>query len=116
MGFCKVLVLIVQVDTNIKLTLHKALIRSIWLLCLPRLQICSRQPSTEIASPAKQSSLRHWKFSRGHTNSWFAHGFQTSIHIWLYNKIMQETSISHTKSWNCKCSEHWTRQTLTQEM
>jgi hypothetical protein len=29
MGFCKVLVLIVQVDTNIKLTLHKALIRSI---------------------------------------------------------------------------------------
>jgi hypothetical protein len=27
------------------------------------------------------------------------HGFQTSVRIWVYNKIMQATDRSHTKSW-----------------
>jgi hypothetical protein len=50
-------------------------------LCLPRLLVRSREPSTEIATSAKQSSPYHWKFSKAHTGSRFAHGFQTSIHI-----------------------------------
>jgi hypothetical protein len=64
---------------------------------LHRLKVCGRQPSTEIAAPAKQSSPHHWKFSKAHTGSRTAPGFQTSVYI-LYNKIMQATSRSHTKS------------------
>jgi hypothetical protein len=33
---------------------------------LPRLGVCSKQPSTEIAAPANQSSPHHWKFSNAH--------------------------------------------------
>jgi hypothetical protein len=33
----------------------------IWVdLCLPRLGICGRHPSIEIAAPAKQGSPHHW--------------------------------------------------------
>jgi hypothetical protein len=31
-------------------------------------------------------------------------------YMWLYNRIMQATSRCHTKSWKCKCSQHWIRQ------
>jgi hypothetical protein len=36
-----------------------------------------RQPSAEIAAPAEQSSPHHWKFSKAHNGSRFAHGFET---------------------------------------
>jgi hypothetical protein len=48
---------------------------------LAPLGLCSRQPSTEIAAPAKQNSKHHWKFSKVHTGLRFAHGFQTSVCI-----------------------------------
>jgi hypothetical protein len=51
---------------------------------LPRLGVCSRQPSTEIAAPAKQSYPHHWKFSKAHTDLRFAYGFQSSIYIYDY--------------------------------
>jgi hypothetical protein len=35
-------------------------------------------------------------FSKAHTGSRFSHGFQTSVYI--YNKIIQATSRSRTKS------------------
>jgi hypothetical protein len=47
----------------------------------------------------KKSSPQHWQSSKAHTNSRYAYGVQNSVRIWLYNKIMQATSISHTKSW-----------------
>jgi hypothetical protein len=46
-----------------------------------------QQPSTEIAAPAKQSSPHHWKFSKAHTSSRFAYGFQTSVYIYIYDYI-----------------------------
>jgi hypothetical protein len=46
--------------------------------------VCSRQPSTEIAAPEKQSSPHHWKISKAHTGSRFASGFQTSVCIYDY--------------------------------
>jgi hypothetical protein len=58
----------------------------------------------------------HWKFSKMHTGSRYAHGFQTSVHIWLYSKIMKATSRSHSKSWKCKCSQHLKRQTPIQKI
>jgi hypothetical protein len=70
-----------RLSTDIKLNLHKALIKSI-MTCFPRLRICSRQQSAKIAAPAKQSFPHLWKFSKAHTVSRFAHGFQTSVHIW----------------------------------
>jgi hypothetical protein len=32
-------------------------------------------------APAKQSSLNHWKFSKAHIGSLFAHDFQISVHL-----------------------------------
>jgi hypothetical protein len=46
----------------------------------------------------QKSSPHHLIFSKAHAGSRFAHGFQTSVRIRLYNKIMQATSRSHTKS------------------
>jgi hypothetical protein len=48
---------------------------------LPRLGVCGRQSSTEIVSPAQQNSLHHWQFSKVHTGSRFAHGFQSSVRM-----------------------------------
>jgi hypothetical protein len=39
---------------------------------LPRLGVCGRQTSIEIAAPAKQGSPSHWKYSKAHTGSRFA--------------------------------------------
>jgi hypothetical protein len=44
------------------------------------------------------------------------HGFQTSVYIQLHNKIIQATSGSRSKLRKCKCSQHWTRRTETQEI
>jgi hypothetical protein len=39
--------------------------------------------SAEIAAPTKQSSPRHWKFSKAHIGLRFACGFQTSVYIYM---------------------------------
>jgi hypothetical protein len=54
---------------------------------LPRLGVCSRQPSTEIAAPRKQNFPHHWKFSKAHNGSRFLYGFQTFIYIYIYDHI-----------------------------
>jgi hypothetical protein len=74
-----------------------------------------REFAADIAAPAKRSSPHHWKFSKAHTGLRFAYGFRLP-HIYIYIKIMQAASRSHTKSWKCKCSQHWTRLTPTQEI
>jgi hypothetical protein len=64
-------------------------------LCLSRLKICSRHTPLKVSAPAKQISQHHWKFSKTrHT-----YGFQPSVCIRLYNKIVQTTSRSRTKPW-----------------
>jgi hypothetical protein len=57
---------------------------------LPRLGVCSRQPSTEIAAPAKQRSPHHLKFSKAHTGWRFTYGFQISVYILWRIYAMQE--------------------------
>jgi hypothetical protein len=54
-----------RLSANIKLTLHKALFRS--MLVPPR--SLWQQSSTKITAPAKQSSPHHWKFSKAYTGS-----------------------------------------------
>jgi hypothetical protein len=68
------------VSTNINLVLHKALIWSIMTYACPAWELAADQRA-EIAAPAKQSSPHRLKFSKVHTLSQIAHGFQTSIHI-----------------------------------
>jgi hypothetical protein len=53
---------------------------------LPRLGVCSRRPSTEIAAPAKQCSPHHWKCSKAHNDSRFAYGFQLP---YIYDYIIK---------------------------
>jgi hypothetical protein len=36
-------------------------------IIIPRLGICGRHLSIEIAAPAKQGSPHHWTFSKAHT-------------------------------------------------
>jgi hypothetical protein len=72
-----------RLRANIKLTLHKALIRSV----------------ITYAGPAWESvaDTHLMKFSKAHTGSRIAHGFQYSISVRFHNKIMQAASRSHTK-------------------
>jgi hypothetical protein len=49
---------------------------------LSRLGVWSRQPSTEIAAPTKQSSPHHWKFSRPIRDLHMA--FKLRIYIYDY--------------------------------
>jgi hypothetical protein len=47
-------------------------------------------PSLEIAAPAKQGSLHHWKFFKVHTSLRFANGFQTSVCVSVYKKLCRQ--------------------------
>jgi hypothetical protein len=49
------------------------------------------------AASTEQGSAHHWKFSKLHTGPRFAHGFQPSVYIRLYNKTVQAASKNHTK-------------------
>jgi hypothetical protein len=62
---------------------------------LVRLGISGRHLPLKIASPAKQGSAHHWKFSKVPIDPRFAHGFQHSVCIPLYNTITQATRKSH---------------------
>jgi hypothetical protein len=65
-------------------------------LRLSRLGISDRRIPLKIAAQAKQGSEHHWKLSKMDTGPRFAHGFQPSVCIPLYNKTVQATSRSHT--------------------
>jgi hypothetical protein len=54
-------------SANIKLILHKALIRSVIDVHLSHLGISSRHLTFKITAPAKQGSAHHWKFFKVHT-------------------------------------------------
>jgi hypothetical protein len=55
-----------------------------------------------------QNLEHHWIFSKVHTGQRFAHGFQPSVCIQLYNKIVQATSRSHVRSWESTYSQYRT--------
>jgi hypothetical protein len=62
-----------RLSANIKLTLHKALIRSAMTDASPACEICGRHPSNEIVAPSKQGSQQQWQISKVHTGSRIAH-------------------------------------------
>jgi hypothetical protein len=82
-------------STSIKLTFHKSLIRSVMTCTCPAWELAAGiylLIALKTAAPLN--------FSKMHTSLRFAHSFQTSIctFIRLYNRIVQATSRSHTKS------------------
>jgi hypothetical protein len=89
-----------HLSTNIKLTLHKALIRSVMTYACTAWKFSADTHLLKL-----WGSPRHWKFSKVHTSPRFADWFQPSICVWLYNKIVQATSRGHIKSWERLCSQ-----------
>jgi hypothetical protein len=56
-----------RLRANIKLTLHKALIRSVMTYASSACEFYGRYPSIEIAAPAKQGTQNYWQISKAHT-------------------------------------------------
>jgi hypothetical protein len=52
---------IARLDTDIKLTLYKALVSSVMTYALSHLGACGGRSTLEIAAPAEQSTPRYWK-------------------------------------------------------
>jgi hypothetical protein len=75
-----------RLSTNNKLNLHKALMRNIMTYACPALSL-RRQPSTEIAAPAKQNSPHHWKFSKAHTIHDLHMDFKLCVCVYIYKII-----------------------------
>jgi hypothetical protein len=59
---------------------------------MSRQGISGRHLPLKITEHTKQGSAHHLKFSKVHTDPQFAHSFQSSVCIRLYNKIAQATS------------------------
>jgi hypothetical protein len=83
---------------NIKVTFHKALIRSVMTYAYLAWELAANTYLFKIAAPTKQGFAHRWKILKVHIGPRFAHGFQPSVCIRLYNKIVQVTDRSRTKS------------------
>jgi hypothetical protein len=86
-----------RLSTNIILTLHKALTRSVIIYTCPASELAADTYPIKLRCLQKKFSA-HWKLSKVHTGPQFAHDFRPSVFMRLYNKIVQATSRSHTKS------------------
>jgi hypothetical protein len=73
-------------SANIKLTLHKTPIKSIMICVCPASEFAS-DTSFEVASSEKQYSPHYWQISKAHTGSRFVYGFQSTVYLWLRNRI-----------------------------
>jgi hypothetical protein len=70
-----------RLSTNIKLTLHKAVIKRVMTYACPRLGICYRYSHFEIALLAKQGSPHHWYISKLHIGPRVAHSFPSTVYL-----------------------------------
>ena len=104
-----------RLSANITLTLHKALIRSVMTYDL------WQAGAWESAADTHHLKLQRLQNKILRTIGNFPRrkptfGFQNCVRVWFYYKIMQAASRSHTKSWQWKCSQYWTRRSPTQEI
>jgi hypothetical protein len=70
-----------RLSINIKLTIRKALIRSNMTYACPAWEFAADNHLLKLQRQQNKVLLHHWKFSKVHTDSRFAHGFQTSVCI-----------------------------------
>jgi hypothetical protein len=91
-----------SLSTNVKLTLHKALIRSEMAYSCPAWEISGRHLTPKIAAPIKNFSCTIGNIPTCTSVNDLHTDFNLS-YVRLFNKIMQATSRSHTKSWEWTC-------------
>lgn len=85
--------------SNDKLVVHKATIRSVMTYAASRWNL-RQAPTLWNCSCCKTKVSARLAFSKGHTDPWSICGFQNSVHVWFYDKIMLSVSRIHTKSEN----------------
>jgi hypothetical protein len=61
-------------SANVKITLHKALIRSVMTYACSAWELEANTYLFKFAAPAKQDYSLHWKFSEVHSGPRFVHG------------------------------------------
>jgi hypothetical protein len=82
-----------RLSANIKLTLHKAQIRSVITYA------CSVWEFAEDTLLLKMQGLQNKVYrAKVHTSARVAHGFPSTVYLRLHNEILQATSRIHTKS------------------
>jgi hypothetical protein len=99
-----------RLSVNIKLTLHKALIRSVMTLAppgnlrqTPTFWNCSEY-KTRFSAPLEILQDAHWS------------AICTRLSTFLMNRTVQTTSRSHTLLWEYSCSRHRTRRSQAQKI
>jgi hypothetical protein len=83
-------------STNIKLTLHKALIMSAMTYTCPAWEFEAETHLLKL-QPVQNRVLRTiWQFSMVHIDSIYACSFPRSVRLRLHNKIVYKTSRNHS--------------------
>jgi hypothetical protein len=82
-------------NANIKLNLHEAMIRLVMTYACPAWELAADAYLLKLQRLQNKILRTIGKFSKVHTGPRFAHGFQPSVCIQLYNRIVQAASESH---------------------
>jgi hypothetical protein len=89
-----------RLSTNIKLTLYKALIRSVLTYACPAWELAADTYLLKLQRLQNKVLRPIGNFPKVHTGPRFAHSFQRSVCISLHNKIVHATSRSHANHEN----------------
>jgi hypothetical protein len=100
-----------RLSSSIKLTLCKALIRSVMPYACPPGNW--RQITYLLKLQRLQNKVLRTKVT---TDPRSAYGFQPSVCMRYITKLCRQTSRSHTKTWEWTCLQHRTRQSPTQKI
>jgi hypothetical protein len=83
-----------RLSANIKLTLHKALIRSAVTYVCPALEFAAETRPLKLQRVQNKSSPRHWQFSKEHTDSRYARSF-TIPYVYVTKLCRRQSEIIH---------------------
>jgi hypothetical protein len=70
-----------RLSANIKLTLHKALIRSVMTYACPAWEFAAECHLLKLQKLQLQCSPHHWQFSEAHISSRYAYGFSYDVRL-----------------------------------
>jgi len=70
------------------------------------------RPSTSFYNHPESKILQLVVATKAHTDLRFAYGDQNSVFTRFCYRTMQAAGNSHTKSWKCQHSQHWSRRVL----
>jgi hypothetical protein len=87
-----------RLSANIKITFHKALIRSVMTYACPAWEIAADTCLLKLQRMQNKDLRTTGKFSKVRIGPRFEHGFQPSVYTRSLNKIVQATIRSYTKS------------------